>query len=118
MNKQWLNWLDFAVKCFIVVFTLYLLMSAFFIQESKRMAQAIDSIDKKVHILDQQINLAMTLFTTNNPEFLYFHALNDEQRGDRTEAAKKIIRAAQLSEMNYKKYIQKLADLKSGDSPQ
>ena len=119
MNHRWSGWVDFMARCFIIAFMVYLALSAFFISDFKKLSRLLDSVEKEMQTFTQQNKIYSTLFTTGNPEILYVIALQDEQNGDLGGAAKKLLTAIQVSDLNSQKYRAKLQALlgKSGQNP-
>ena len=101
MNKYFAGWLDFAVRVFIVGFTSYLVVSACFMSDYKRMATMINNFESQVTAFNEQARVIAYLGSMDNPDALYQLAMIDDQHQDYTAAAQKVVRVLQLAEFNY-----------------
>ncbi|MBL8012245.1 MAG: hypothetical protein JNN05_00210 [Candidatus Omnitrophica bacterium] len=101
MNKYFAGWLDFAVRVFIVGFTSYLVVSACFMSDYKRMTAMINNFESQVIAFNEQARVIAYLGSMDNPDSLYQLAMIDDQHQDYTAAAQKVVRVLQLAEFNY-----------------
>ncbi len=56
MNKVFLSWMDFLVKCLIVSFGVYVVINNFFLTDIRYMAQRIGTIEAMVQYTYNQNN--------------------------------------------------------------
>jgi hypothetical protein len=109
MDKQFSGWLDLLVRSFIIGFTIYLVVSACFMSDYKRMANLFNALDGRMNAINEQARVISYLGSANNPEALFELAMMDEERGDFNAAAQKVVRTVQLAEFYYnQKYKVKL----------
>ena len=101
MNKYFAGWLDFSVRVFIVGFTSYLVVSACFMSDYKRMAAMMNNFESQVNAFNEQARVIAYLGSMDNPDALYQLAMLDDQHQDYAAAAQKMVRVLQLAEFNY-----------------
>lgn len=101
MNKYLAGWLDLAVRVFIVGFTSYLVVSACFMSDYKRMAAMINNFETQVNAFNEQARVIAYLGSIDNPDALYQLAMIDDTHQDYQAAAQKMVRVLQLAEFNY-----------------
>ncbi len=56
MNKLFLSWLDFAAKCFIVTFAVYLMLNNFFLTDIRYLVERVNAIDAMTRVIYQKVN--------------------------------------------------------------
>ena len=104
MNKTFSDLVSFMAKCFIAGFSFYLVASALFYQDLKKLNGLLEQGQANIKRQEQLINL-------DQSEMLYQQALLDENKGDLKAAAQKMIVSAKLAELNMAKYATKLNEL-------
>ena len=104
MNAQWKSWIDFAVRCVIVVVCVYLVMALFFMADYRRMSSVLDSTETQLKRLDKQSQFLAALETNSNPDVLYHMAMDAAAQGNMNAAVQKMAMAIQISEFNAQKY--------------
>lgn len=122
------RWVDFAVKTFIIVFAIYLGISALLIP----VYNIFDSLNKTIHGATQEIKrldlgsddfsvgnglLKLRIFgLISNPEVHYRMAEHYRERGDKEKALQAISLAIGLAEPDTKKYQTLYQDLQNGSA--
>ncbi len=103
MNAKLSDLVSFAAKCFIVGFTFYLVATALFLRDIRKMNALAESMQNN---LKQQEEL---LFL-NKSELFFQQAMAEEKQGAMGPAVQKVVLAFQLAEQNRTKYIEKLKE--------
>lgn len=111
MKNQIQIWVDFAVKCVIVVTVVYLAMVLFFKADYRKTDGMLTSLKEQVVSIQKQNQFLTALTMNNNTDALYHMALEAEGRGDVPSAAKQLNMAIQMSEYNTQIYKVKLSQL-------